>query len=70
VTVYLQELIGQFHSYYTQYKNTEKVVTSDVAKTRARLLLCRGLATILRALLVDILGVDAPEQMYLEEEVG
>ncbi len=63
---YIQELIGQFHSYYTQYKNTERVISDDPAKTRARLLLCRALQTTLAALLA-LLGVAAPERMVLEE---
>lgn len=67
VVHYLQDLIGAFHSYYTQYSKTERVISDDADKTRARLLLCEGLRDILHALLVDILGVSAPEEMYLEE---
>lgn len=65
---YIQDLIAQFHSYYSQYKNTERVVSNDAQKTRARLLLCEGLRTILETLLQDILGVSAPAQMSLPEE--
>ncbi|MBN1962558.1 MAG: arginine--tRNA ligase [Deltaproteobacteria bacterium] len=64
---YVQELIAQFHSYYTKYKNTERVISDDPDKTKARLLLCRGLQVTLKALLEDILGVQAPEQMAIEE---
>jgi len=64
---YVQDLIGQFHSYYSQYKGSERVVSDDPAKTRARLLLCKGLQTTLAALLQDILGVGAPEEMYLDD---
>jgi arginyl-tRNA synthetase len=67
VVYFIQDLIGQFHSYFTQYKNTEKVVSDDAAKTRARLLMCQALRTTLRALL-GVLGVDAPDRMVLEEE--
>jgi arginyl-tRNA synthetase len=67
VVYFIQDLIGQFHSYFTQYKNTEKVVSDDGAKTRARLLMCQALRTTLRALL-GVLGVDAPDRMVLEEE--
>ena len=63
---YIQDLIGQFHSYYTQYKNSEKVISEDPQKTRARLLLCEALKTALAALL-KILGVSAPERMFLDE---
>ena len=66
VVHYIQDLIAQFHSYYTQYKNTEKVVSADPVKTRARLLLCEGLRTTLRALL-GILGVTSPERMSLDD---
>lgn len=63
---YIQDLIGQFHSYYTQYKGSERVLSDDPAKTRARLLLCRALQTTLRGLL-GLLGVGAPEVMVLPE---
>lgn len=69
VVHYIQELIAQFHSYYSQYKNTERVVSNDPVKTRARLLLCEGLAQTLRALL-GILGVSAPERMTLDDVAG
>lgn len=69
IVFYIQELIAGFHSYYTQYKGTERVVSSDVAKTRARLLLCRALRTTLRGLLT-VLGVDAPERMVLADAEG
>jgi len=66
VVHYLQELIAEFHSYYTQYRNTDRVISDDAAKTRARLLLCRALQQALHALLT-LLGVDAPEQMTLPD---
>ncbi len=67
VVNYVQSLIAQFHSYYTQYKNTERVISQDGAKTQARLILCRGLAEVLHDLL-DLLGVAAPERMSLPAE--
>lgn len=66
VAHYTQELIAQFHSYYTKYKNTERVVSSDPVKTRARLLLCQALRSTLRGML-GIAGVEAPERMFLPE---
>lgn len=66
---YVQNLIAQFHSYYTQYKATERVISDDVNKTQARLLLCHGLQLVLGALL-NLLGVDAPEQMYLNDAIS
>ncbi|MEO0593247.1 MAG: arginine--tRNA ligase [Myxococcota bacterium] len=65
VVFYVQELIALFHSYYTRYSATERVISDDAAKTRARLLLCGALRTTLAALLA-VLGVDAPERMSLE----
>jgi len=67
VVHYIQDLIGQFHGYYTRYQGSEKVISEDQEKTRARLLLCQALRVTLHALLVEILGVDAPESMYLED---
>ena len=67
VVHYLQELIGGFHSYYSKYKNSERVISDDAEKTQARLLLCRALQSVLRTLLEDILGVSAPEEMYFED---
>ncbi len=70
VVYFIQELITKFHSYFTQYKGTEKVVSDDAEKTRARLLLCLALQTMMRALLEDILGVGAPQEMYLDPKSG
>lgn len=67
VVTYLQELIAQFHSYYTQYKRTERVISDDPAKTCARLLLCMALRSLLATLLHTV-GVSAPESMYLDAE--
>jgi len=69
VAHHIQELIAQFHSYYTKYKGAEKVVSDDPVKTRARLLLCRALRMTLFELL-GLLGVSAPERMSLAEEDG
>ncbi|MEZ0315078.1 MAG: arginine--tRNA ligase [Myxococcota bacterium] len=66
VVHYIQDLIAQFHSYYSQYKGTERVVSADPVKTRARLLLCEGLRVTLKALL-GILGVSAPDRMSLDD---
>jgi arginyl-tRNA synthetase len=66
VVHYMQELIAQFHSYYTRYKHTEKVISSDPDKTQARLLMCQGLQAVLKFLLTT-LGVSAPLSMSLDE---
>ena len=66
VVTYLQSLIAQFHSYYSQYKSTERVISDDAKKTMARLFLCQGLQIVLQALL-QILGVAAPHRMSLTD---
>jgi arginyl-tRNA synthetase len=68
VVHYVQGLIAQFHSYYSQYKNTQRVISDDVAVTHARILLCRGLRVVLASLL-GVLGVAAPESMYLADAI-
>lgn len=62
VAFYLQELLALFHGYYTKYKKTERVVSSDVRKTGARLLLCDAMRLVIRNGLA-ILGVSAPTRM-------
>ena len=58
ITCYLQELAGQFHSFY----NKNRVITEDCALTEARLFLLSCVAITLRNALT-ILGVAAPEKM-------
>ena len=67
IVYFIQDLIAAFHSYYTQYKQDERVISSNRDKTVARLLLCRALQFTLQSLL-QLLGVQAPEEMYLEPE--
>lgn len=66
IVQYLRELSGKFHSYYTQYKHTERVVSDDVAKTAARLFLVDQVRQVLKNALV-LLGVSTPERMYFTE---
>lgn len=58
ITYYLQELAGQFHSFY----NKNRVITEDCALTEARLFLLNCVAITLKNALT-ILGVAAPEKM-------
>jgi arginyl-tRNA synthetase len=58
ITYYLQELAGQFHSFY----NRNRVITEDGDLTRARLYLLKCVAITLKNALA-ILGVSAPEKM-------
>ena len=66
VIAYLQDLIGRFHSYYSRYKHTEKVVSDDKKKTQARIFMCHCLRIVLANALA-LLGVSAPEKMYFTE---
>lgn len=58
LTFYLQELAGMLHRYYFDHR----VVTEDLARTRARLVLMAAVQIVLRNALA-ILGVRAPERM-------
>jgi arginyl-tRNA synthetase len=58
VIFYLQELAGQFHSYY----NREKVLVEDAAVSQARLALVNAVRTVICNALT-LLGVSAPERM-------
>jgi arginyl-tRNA synthetase len=58
VTYYLQELAGQFHSFY----NKNRVVSEDNDLTLARLYLLRCVAITLKNALT-IIGISAPEKM-------
>ncbi len=62
IVFYLQELIGLFHTYYSKYAHTEKVVSADLRKTAARLFLCDALRIVVSNALA-LLGVSAPERM-------
>jgi arginyl-tRNA synthetase len=58
ITCYLQELAGQFHSFYSK----NRVITDDAELTGARLYLLKCVAVTLKNGL-DLLGVSAPEKM-------
>jgi arginyl-tRNA synthetase len=58
ITYYLQELAGQFHSFY----NKNRVITEDAGLTTARLFLLKCVAQTLKNALT-ILGISAPERM-------
>ncbi len=62
VAFYLMDLVKGFHSYYTKYKHSEKVVSSDRRKTAARLFLVFCVKAVL-ARGLGLLGVNAPEEM-------
>jgi arginyl-tRNA synthetase len=59
---FVDGLIRDFHAYYTKYKKTERILADDPAVTQARLGLVNALRQVVRNAL-DLLGVQAPEQM-------
>lgn len=75
VLYFCQDLISEFHSYYSKYKKTERVITDDKTKTQGRLALVAALKQTLKSAFL-ILGVDAPDVMATlvavddEEEAG
>jgi arginyl-tRNA synthetase len=60
---YLLELAGEFHRYYNRYR----VLSDDLALTRARLLLVRSVQKTIRKGL-HLLGVEAPLKMSVRSE--
>lgn len=58
ITFYLQEIAGEFHSYYHKYR----VINEDKALTETRLCLCKALMLVLKHGL-RMLGVKAPTKM-------
>jgi arginyl-tRNA synthetase len=66
VLYFCQELIADFHSYYTQYKS-DPVISDDVDKTQGRLALVAALKHTL-ASAFGILGISAPEHMEAPAE--
>jgi arginyl-tRNA synthetase len=65
VLYFCQELISDFHSYYTQYKS-DPVISADVEKTQGRLALVAAIKQTLQSAFA-ILGIHAPEQMVSPE---
>lgn len=65
VCFFLMELCKGFHSYYTRYKSSERVVSEDRDKTLARLYLVSRIKSVLGYGL-ELLGVTAPEEMRFE----
>ncbi|MBN1207631.1 MAG: arginine--tRNA ligase [Myxococcaceae bacterium] len=61
VLYFCQELITDFHSYYTKYK-TDPIISGDVEKTQGRLALVAALKQTLRSAFA-LLGIHAPEYM-------
>lgn len=66
VLYFCQELITDFHSYYTKYK-TDPIISSDAEKTQGRLALVAALKQTLRSAFA-LLGITAPEYMEAPPE--
>jgi len=62
VLYYAQSLIAEFHSYFTKYKSSHRIVSDDAATTIARLSLVAALRQTLKSALT-LLGLTAPEWM-------
>lgn len=66
VIYYCQDLIKSFHGYFTKYRHSEKIISDDELKTKARLALVNALKeTIYNAL--SFLGIEAPDYMQFTE---
>jgi arginyl-tRNA synthetase len=63
VLYYCQELIAEFHSYFTKYRHTERIISDDAELTTARLGLIASLKQTLSNAL-NLLGISAPESMH------
>lgn len=63
---FCQELIGDFHSYYTKYRS-DPIVSDDAEKTQGRLAMVAALKHTLKSAF-NILGITAPEHMDAPEE--
>ncbi len=61
VLYYCQDLIAEFHSYFTRYKS-DPVISDNVDKTQARLAMVSALKQTLKCAFA-ILGIEAPEAM-------
>jgi arginyl-tRNA synthetase len=58
IAMYLMDLVGQFHSYYSKHR----VISDDAELSKARLCLISGIRRVLKNGLL-LLGVAAPEKM-------
>lgn len=66
VLYFCQELISDFHAYFTQTKS-DPVINSDPEKRQGRLAMVAALKQTLKSAF-NILGIDAPEYMAQREE--
>ncbi|MBW1872940.1 MAG: hypothetical protein JRJ19_12795 [Deltaproteobacteria bacterium] len=62
IVFYLQELVADFHHYYTAYAKLSPILGGDPQLVAARLMLVQALRVVLRNAL-GLLGVTAPDRM-------
>lgn len=67
VLYYCQDLISDFHGYFTKYRHTERIVSDDVAKTQGRLAMVAALRMTLKNAL-GLIGIHAPDYMEPPKE--
>ncbi|MCA9507785.1 MAG: arginine--tRNA ligase [Myxococcales bacterium] len=63
---FCQDLVKSFHSYFTKYRHSEKIISDDPDKTFARL----SLVSVVKQTIANALqfaGISAPEYMELTE---
>jgi arginyl-tRNA synthetase len=67
ILYFCQELIGEFHGYFTKYRQSERIISDDADLTQSRLALVAALKqTLYNAL--SLLGISAPEYMQPGQE--
>ena len=66
---FLQDLVADFHSFYTTTKSTSPILRGDPERVSARLILVQALRQVLRNAL-GLLGVSAPDRMETPEGEG
>ena len=62
VLYFCQDLISDFHAYFTKYKHSERVISDDAELTQGRLAMVAALKSTLKSAFA-ILGVSAPDHM-------
>lgn len=67
VLYYCQDLIADFHGYFTKYRHSERIVSDDVAKTQGRLAMVAALRITLKNAL-GLIGIHAPDYMEPPKE--
>ena len=69
VLYYCQDLISDFHSYFTKYKHDHRIVSDDHDVTQARLGMVAALRSTLKCAL-GILGISAPDYMRPRDDAA